>query len=1269
MPDSEAVDGTSHAVSGSDERETDPIPFAPCCPIVAVGASAGGLDAFSELLEQLPPDPGFALVLIMHLQPTHSSDLAQILGRKTAMPVFQVEDGMPARKNHVYVIPPNVEMTLNEESFVLLPRSATSRPSLPIDIFFASLAQERGNAAIGVVLSGSASDGTKGLAAIKAQDGITLVQDPKTAAHRGMPDSAIGAHVADEVLPIPRIASELIRLSAHPYTRTRPAAEDIEQVTLSSAEETALAAIVARVKMATGLDLTHYKRPTLVRRVQRRMAMRHVDTMSAYATLLASEHREVGEFFTDVLVRVTSFFRDPEAFEALGASVIPAVLEHHDDETPVRIWIPGCATGQEAYSIAIVVFEYLEAAGRAVPVQLFASDLREDDLAVARRGEYPPEAVVDVSEGRLARFFVKIDGGYRIGKAIREACVFARHDVTRDPPFARLDLVSCRNLLIYVDHHLQRRLLSLFHYALAPHGALMLGLSEGTSAAPGLFRRMEHKGIYMRLPGEGRIGILGDPGSPAIGPGTPAAAEVSSDRQREWDAAQRQLDALLLARYAPAAVLIDGAYRVRQIRGDAGRYLRLQPGDVSLDLIGMVSDGLGAAVLSAVREVQTTGRPAHGVAVLPRDGGGHSSIGIVVIPIGADEAESSYAVLFDEGPAASLAEGESGEAPSELEYLRQELDAATERLRILREGRDSVNEDLRAAGEEIQSSNEELQSMNEELETAKEELQSTNEELITLNDELQARNDELTERNDDLGNLLVSASIPILVLGRDLKVRRFTSEAATAFNLIDGDIGRDITDIRWHLEVPDAEAMLASVIESGQTVEQEVHDESGCRYRMKVSPYLLGEGGIGGAVITLFDIEDLRTAQEVVEGARALSDGLNRVNTLLAATGDSSSASRALDVLRELSGASRVQLIGSRDGSWVRMGQSPGTASGAIELPRDEVEQLGLCDLQAEPCVVEWRQPRGASRLAIPLRAFDGATLGALSVEFGEGGYSAEPTLEAFLARCAADLALYAERERSMDMMEQHTARRTAELKVALAQLESASDVKNAFLANMSHELRTPLNSIIGFSSVMLEGMAGDVSDEQRRQLEMVLRSGKHLLAIISDLLDLEKITAGAMPVKPNGFEVGGLLRSVIDLLMPVADSKGIELALSEPAPSIMMRSDEQKLRQILLNLVSNAIKFTDSGGVRLALSCTEADCIIEVFDTGRGMTPEQLGRAFRAFEQVGEQEPRTEGTGLGLSIAVRLADLLGGTLRGASTPDEGSVFTLTVPRTIDPTG
>lgn len=1237
--DSDSADAAAEPDMASDVEA--PMQREEPLPIVGVGASAGGLEAFSELLKHLPAHPGIALVLVQHLDPNHESTLTDILSRRSKMPVVQVVSGMCAEADHVYVIPPNTIMRMSGSDFLLVPRPSNSGPNKAIDAFFTSLAEEHGQRAIGVVLSGTASDGTQGLAAIKARGGITLVQEPDTATSTGMPDSAIAEGVADIIAPLDDIAEELLALAKHPYVRATPQPEQPEVIEGVLDDKGALQQIIALVRESSGLDLTHYKLPTLLRRIERRMAMQRMADMAAYATMLAGDPAEVSALFADALVRVTSFFRDPGMYEALKTSVFPAMVERRvQDQSPLRLWVTGCATGEEPYSIAISLFEYLESTGAQCQVQIFASDLRENDLIVARRGHYPRSIENELSTERLANFFSPDEDGYRVNQRVRESCIFARHDVTNDPPFAKMDMVSCRNLLIYLDGILQNELLRVFHYALVPDGALVLGGAEGIGAAPTLFIATDDKSIFTRASVEtprlsfGRRAHHG--ANRASGEARPAPVTLTDERDREWSDAQRQLDDMLLDRYAPAAVLVDEHLHVTQVRGAAGDYLQLRPGEATLDLMTMVSPGLALAIKAAVQETEGTRRPARRGSVRALPDGSHTAVEIVVLPIATPDRPLGFAVLFNEGTAVSHLDGEAGPEPSETEYLRQELEASEERLRIIRFSRDTTMEELSAASEEIQSSNEELQSMNEELETAKEELQSTNEELTTLNAELQSRNQDLGQHVDDLDNLLSSASIPIIVLDSDLRIRRYTEQATSLFSLIPADVTRRFTDISSHIRYDDLEPKLLAVIANGVSLEDETTDDTGRWHRISIRPFRTGKGSIDGAVVTLLDIDaqvQLRIESERI--SRFRETAIQVAATLHRADVDPTIAPEAMRLIADALHAEDCVL------------RSP--------VDTDDAAELESIDVQTTE--------DGVLTLRIPLFSTSGAALGELVLGFGDGRAPLDGTEMDFADRIAQIVARGLERAQQMEILERLVQKRTEDLSKATLQLTAALHARDEFLAGMSHELRTPLNSIIGFSHVLLNGMSGELTEEQRKQIEMVLNAGTHLLALVVDMLDMEKIMAGAMPVDLTEFSVRQVAVETIEMLRPLAVAKELELRIEGFDTEMMITSDRLKVRQILLNIVSNAVKFTDEGEITISGVSTGGTCEVRVGDTGRGMTPEQLKQAFLEFEQV-DHGPDTlrSGTGLGLSIAVRLSRLLDGNLTGSSAPGVGSVFTLTLP-------
>ena len=854
------------------------------CLIVGIGASAGGLEAFTQLLAALPPRTGLALVLVPHLDPKHESRLTALLARTTKLPIHEVRDGMRVEPDHVYVIPPNANMAVLHGRLSLIPRTEERGRHLPVDFFFHSLAADQQSRAIGVILSGTASDGTAGLRAIKAAGGLTFAQEKKSARYDGMPHSAIAAGVVDRVLPPDAIARELAQLVRHPYV-AQPAPPEESAETASNAE---LNKIFILLRAASGVDFSLYKPTTLLRRITRRMALQKVNTLATYVRYLKQTPQEVGALFDDVLINVTNFFREPETFHLLKKKVFPQWLPECPPQTPLRIWVPGCSTGEEAYSLAIALVEFLGPRITEVPVQIFASDISKSALQQARSGIYPEGIAADVSPERLRRFFAPHNGGYQISKQIRELCIFARQDVTRDPPFSKLDLVSCRNLLIYFGPVLQKRVLPIFHYALRPGGHLLLGSSETVGGFADLFTAVDHHHkLYARKPAGRRLSVELPPASRAAevavpGLAAPVAQSVGFDFQKE-------ADRVVLGRFAPAGVVVNERLDVLQFRGHTGPYLEPAPGTASLNLLKMARGGLLADLRTACNEARRSRAPVvrHGVTV-HSDAGGHA-ISVEVIPLRATPTEhaDSYLILFHEaapsapaetGPRKSAARKSApagSAAPDKaLAQLEQELLETKEYLQSVFSEHEGTNEELQSANEEILSSNEELQSTNEEMETAKEELQSTNEELTTINDELQVRNAELFQANGDLVNLLNSVQIPIIILGGDLRIRRFTPLAQRVLNLIPGDIGRPLSDLRPNLLGPDLDDLIAEVMDSLTTREIEVQDREGRWHSLCIRPYKTLQNKIDGVVLALVDIDTGRRALAEARQARDFAEAV-----------------------------------------------------------------------------------------------------------------------------------------------------------------------------------------------------------------------------------------------------------------------------------------------------------------------------------------------------------------------------------------------------------
>ena len=832
-------------------------------PIVGIGASAGGLEAFTQLLRHLPPDTGMAFVLVQHLDPDHPSQLASLLSKATTMPVREVKNGTTVLPDHIYVIPPNANMDLARGKLNLTPRGKM-RAAHSVDHFFCSLAREHEHCAIGVVLSGTGSDGTVGLTEIKGAGGITFAQDEKSARFSGMPAHATLDSV-DFILPPEKIAHELARIGRDSNFSQTPKTES------ETAEATSLKnfrRILALLRSHTGVDFSQYRDTTLKRRIQRRMVVRTRHVLSEYIELLEKDRDETGELFNDLLINVTSFFRDPEMFETLKTRIFPEILKAGPQT--IRVWVAACSTGQEAYSIAIALLEFLEQKPNAPGIQIFATDISESTIEKGRRGYYTEGIEAEVSPERLRRFFTKEDGGYRISKTIRDLCIFAKQNVTSDPPFSRMDLVSCRNLLIYLTPPLQRQVISTFHYALNPSGYLVLGNSETVGANSDLFGLLDRKHKIFSKKGAAirpfsHFAAQDLKSRTVIAGQAPVQASLPADFQKE-------ADRILLGRFAPAGVLVNNNLEVLQFRGRTSPYLEPPTGEANFNLLKMARGNLSLELGTALREAKRKNSAMRRNVRLD-DHDQVRKVNLEILPVKLPgSAEKCFLILFEEAAstvALRPAKKETAdkkipaaEKDRELKRLRTDLAAAREYLQAIVEQQDAANEELKCANEEVLSSNEELQSTNEQLGTAKEELQSTNEELQTLNEELQTRNSELNQLNNDLTNLLAGVRLPILMLGNDLRVRRFNSAAVDFFGLKPAVIGRPVHSIDSPMMTSDLEKLLLEVIDKVAQKEMEIRDGEGRWFSLRLHPYRTADNRIDGVILMLVDIDELKRAQE-----------------------------------------------------------------------------------------------------------------------------------------------------------------------------------------------------------------------------------------------------------------------------------------------------------------------------------------------------------------------------------------------------------------------
>lgn len=878
--DDRDLDPESHATGGGAQAGGAPAsPAAPASepgfPIVGIGSSAGGLAALEAFFSAMPADrpTGMAFVLVQHLAPDHESLLCDLVRRYTRMAVLEVEDGMPVRPECVYVIPPNRDMAFLHGALQLLEPTAPRGLRLPIDFFFRSLAQDQHERAICIVLSGTGSDGTLGVRAVKGEGGLALAQDPGSTPHDGMPRSAIATGLVDYVLTPKQMPDQLLAYASHAFP-LRP-----RTVSIAAPGDELLKKICVLLRSQTGHDFSQYKESTLTRRLERRMALHQIEQPESYLRFARETPAEVEALFRDLLIGVTSFFRDPDAFAALNAAVIPRLFANKAPGAPVRVWVCGCSTGEEAYSIAILIREHLESLKQTFRVQIFATDIDRFAIDQARAGAFPPSIAADVSSDRLARFFTQeSEGGpFVIQKLIRDLLVFSEQDLIKDPPFSRVDLICCRNLLIYLNGSAQRKLIPLFHYALNPGGFLFLGSSETVGELTTLFTPVDRKWkIFARREGAGS-GVR-----PALGEFAPIAAKLRLRPRSPQDARQsgrlgfRELtERGLLEHLGAAGVLVNSRGEILHIFGRTGQFLEPAEGDVASNIVPMAREGLQRELATALHKAVARNESIHSTGLRVRSNGGFVDVDLTVRPVsaGPDEASSPglFLVILEEAPAAHATEavatpGERAPPAEEalhIASLEQELRAKEEYLQTTLEEMETSQEELRSANEEMQSINEELQSTNEELETSKEELQSVNEELATVNVELEDKVSKLSRSNNDMNNLLAGTGVATLFVDLQLRVARFTPATTQIINLIQADIGRPVGHIVSNLEGYDRLTEdVSGVLESLAPREAEVRTHSGAWFLMSIRPYRTLENVIEGAVITFVDITARKLAEE-----------------------------------------------------------------------------------------------------------------------------------------------------------------------------------------------------------------------------------------------------------------------------------------------------------------------------------------------------------------------------------------------------------------------
>jgi two-component system CheB/CheR fusion protein len=831
-------------------------------PIVGIGASAGGLEAIEGFFANTPPEVKIAFVIIQHLAPEHKSIMGSLLEKYTKLRVAEVRDGMKITPGCVYLNPPNRDVSIKGGRLYLSEPTQPRGVHLPIDYFFRSLAESQGDKAVCIILSGTGTDGTLGLKAIKGEGGMAMAQEETQAKYDSMPRSAIDTGLVDYILPVEKMAAELMKYVRHPYIGG-------PEKVLSAKEkfENYLLKIFMLIRTTTGHDFSQYKMNTIRRRIERRMAVHQIGKISEYVTYLQKNPLEIKTLFKDLLITVTNFFRDTRAFKSLNERVILPMVKTRPNESNIRVWVPGCATGEEAYSIAILFSEAMKNLKKHFIMQIFATDIDAAAVEYARQGVYPDSIAADVSSDRLKSFFLKEENAFRVRKQIREMVVFATQNLVKDAPFSKLDLVSCRNVLIYMNTALQKRILPLFHYTLNPEGYLFLGTSETIGEFADLFHPLDVKWkIYSRKKAISSMG-LERPVLPAEG----LREDIKEATKLEMTPAniKQMAERTILQEYAPPCVITDEKFDALYFNGDTDKFLSMPTGEPSFNLLKIAREDIRYKLSTLLRKCRKDGKPAKSTGLNIMVNGVISPITLIVKPVIDPGIKNEFMmVLFEsaEVPPAKVQRTKKTYAEKsvgpKVATLEQELQSTKEYLQTTIEELETSNEELKSTNEELQSTNEELQSTNEELETSREELQSTNEELETVNTELQHKVEQLSDANNDLNNLLGCTEIATVFLDNDIHVKRFTPRAADIFKLIAGDVGRSISDIVHNLQYDDLDKDVQDVLRNLSRIEKEVQTKTGQWFIMKILPYRTIENAIDGVVITFIDITKQKKAEK-----------------------------------------------------------------------------------------------------------------------------------------------------------------------------------------------------------------------------------------------------------------------------------------------------------------------------------------------------------------------------------------------------------------------
>jgi two-component system CheB/CheR fusion protein len=1210
-------------------------------PVVGIGASAGGFKALKTFFENMPKDNGMAFVIILHLSAEHQSIADKIIQEATRMPVLQVTQPVPVEKNKIYIISPAHQLQMNDGYLRVSPAEPRQGGHVAIDLFFRDLASVHKERAFCIVLSGAGSDGAVGVVRIKEQGGVTIAQSPDDAEYDSMPRAAIETGAVDLIMPVADIPQKLLDLWSNAIQIRLPTAGDPEIRTIEPAtaqEERAAEELVQKIlfqlRLGSGYDFKHYKRATVLRRIERRMQVTAQRDLAAYHDYLQTHPEETKGLLGDLLIGVTNFFRDREAFEALERDILPQIFKSDAlsvEKNEIRAWSAGCSSGEEAYTLAMLLNDQSQLEHGTAKIQVFATDIDERAIAVSRAAVYPEAIVTDVPPQRLRQYFIKEGQHYRIRKELRERVLFAQHSLLGDPPFSQMDLVICRNLLIYLDREVQREILQMFHFALRPGGFLFLGTSESADICTELFVPVDKKNrIYRAL--SGATAQRRTPSVSRLGSPRPIIETRPLPPARAKKKAFSDIHMRAIAHSAPPSIVVDDHGDILHTTERAVHYLKYASGEVSHNLISLIDPALRLEARTALFQAIQSGKSVKSGPISLHHDDKVSQLRLEIRPYSDEETgENLFLVVFFQGESVAQEVIDNATDSSEnqvLVNLESELHRTKLQLQETIEQAETSEEELKASNEEMQAVNEELRSATEELETSKEELQSINEELLTVNYELKTKVDETDKINDYLTNLISSTDIATVFVDRSLRIKWFTPAATGIFNMLPVDTGRSLLDITHRLHYNDLSRDASQVFESLSVIEREVSSADGNFFIARLLPYRSNEDHIDGTILTFIDITKRRIAEQELrlseERMRLVAESaLDYAIIVLDNHGAVTSWNKGAELIfgytkHEAKGRYFDFLFPPQD-----------KADGIPERELKEARENGSADDE------RWLMHKNGNRF------FCSGKLSVLKGGIFEG-----------YVKLARDLTGQKEQQ---------------ELQIQrLSETENSSNLKDEFFAVMSHELKHPLNLVQLNTQLLRRLSAVKASPAAVKAVSRIQEAVVSQAKIIDDLLDVARVRTGKLKLSREPIDLIRILTEIHRVVINHNPGRSIVLTLPEGHSELIVNADSTRLEQIIWNLVNNAIKFTPENGViRINVSKVNADVVLEVVDSGIGIAKENLAKVFDLFSQAENHHTshQREGLGIGLSLVRQLVEAHEGKAEVSSEGlGKGCTFTIRLP-------